>query len=333
MADLPAALDHWHPVLLSRELGTRPKATRLLGVELALFRTAGGRVGALVDRCPHRRMRLSCGWVEGERLVCPYHGMSFAPDGEGASPSTPRMRLEAQALDAVERHGALWVRRRGAPTAFPEVERGGFRPIAPMRHEVGAPLELVVDNFCEVEHTPTTHALFGYTRASLGTLDVRVELADDTVRVVNRGPQKEIPRWAQWAFGVRPGDPFIDDWTVRFSPVHIVYHQWWEEPSTGRPRPDALHVAVFFVPRDAATTALVTFAATNRRPPPIPGAGPALRALMSRIVAREVELDVAMLERLADPDPDLHGMRLSRFDRPLREHRRRIEALYRTGAR
>ena len=42
---------------------------------IALFRTDTDRVFALLDRCPHRGGPLSRGFVSGERVTCPLHGM------------------------------------------------------------------------------------------------------------------------------------------------------------------------------------------------------------------------------------------------------------------
>src|SRR4051794_16501588 len=40
---------------------------------IALYRDDTGNVSALEDRCAHRQLPLSCGRVEGARLVCQYH--------------------------------------------------------------------------------------------------------------------------------------------------------------------------------------------------------------------------------------------------------------------
>jgi nitrite reductase (NADH) small subunit len=42
-------------------------------VDIAVFRTGGGAVFALRDRCPHRGGPLSQGIVHGERVTCPLH--------------------------------------------------------------------------------------------------------------------------------------------------------------------------------------------------------------------------------------------------------------------
>ncbi|MFT7579928.1 MAG: phenylpropionate dioxygenase-like ring-hydroxylating dioxygenase large terminal subunit [Myxococcota bacterium] len=321
-------LEHWHPILAADALRDRPRAVTWQDIDLALFRTPSGQIGALEDICPHRRMRLSAGHVRGETLVCPYHGFCYQADGTGRSPNTPRLRLAARAFEAVERHGAIWVRSKGAATGFPDVEDPSYPAVGVTIRTVSAPLELVVDNFCEVEHTPTTHDLFGYAGPPLTDVTTEVMRTDTTVRVFNRGPQKPLPRAIERLFGIQPGDHFIDDWTVHFSPVHIIYHQYWVDPVSGVRRPNALRVAVFFTPIDLDETLIVAFSGAQVQ-------GPrrwltvATRPLTRWLVARELGLDVRMLERLASPDTSLRGMRLGRFDAALGAHRSGIARIYR----
>lgn len=330
---LPYELRHWHPVLLSRELGERPRAVMVHGRELVLFRTRDGAatVGALANACPHRRARLSDGWVEGGEIVCPYHGFCFGADGVGRSPGTPRLHLAAAHLSVSEAWGALWVRSpdadAGAPApALPALGRPGFSHVGTLSHDVECALEPLVDNFSEVEHTPTTHALFGYRKDALAHLDVSVVLAPDSVRVLNEGPQKPLPRLIERAFGIKGGDTFIDDWTVRFSPVHIVYDQWWRDPKTREARRDRLHLGVFFTPIDRDETRLFTIIMSSRPPSPL---DLVLHPLVRALLEVEVRLDRRRVERLADQSPELRGTRLGRFDAPLRELRKRIDSIYR----
>ena len=49
---------YWHPVGISDELGSVPKSVRFFGEDLVLFRDAGGRIGLVHRRCPHRRASL-----------------------------------------------------------------------------------------------------------------------------------------------------------------------------------------------------------------------------------------------------------------------------------
>lgn len=323
---VPYALRHWHPILAARDLGRRPRDVTLHGLDLVLFRTTRG-VAALADTCPHRRARLSDGHVDGDHVVCPYHGFRYAPDGCGASPGTPRMHLSAMRFEAREAWHAIWVRAfDGEDVPLPFAGRPGFRHFGTLVHDIECPLEPLVDNFCEVEHTPTTHALFGYRMDALANLEVVVETTADTVRVVNRGPQKPLPYLIERAFGIDSGDTFVDDWTVRFTPVHIVYDQYWVDPRTDVERGDRLRLGVFFTPIDRDETRLVTIVTTNR---PDSLVDAMVKPLLHALVDREVRLDQRRVERLADPRPDLAGTRLGRFDAPLREHRKRIETIYR----
>ena len=51
--------------------------------------------------------------------------------------------------------------------------------------------------------------------------------------------------------------------------------------------------------------------------------------LMRRKLDYEIQLDVKILEGLADQSADLEGMKLSRFDKVLGLNRERIEKVYR----
>ncbi len=322
-------LDCWHPVARSVDLRARPIGARVGDAEVVVFRGADGRLGALDDRCPHRGMRLSLGEVQPDGcLACPYHGWAFAPDGAGRVPATPGLTPRAPAWDVVERDGAVWV-KRGGPADFPDLGGRGWTPVTVLRHRASAPLELVLDNFTEVEHTGRVHAFFGYAEADLAAVETRVETRDDAVRVYNRGPQRDIGRALRGLLGIEPGDHFVDDWTTRFAPVHVCYEQYWVHPTTGEPRPRRLRVAVVLVPVGGAATDLFTFVYTN-------GGGArslivdrALRPLLAAFTDLEVRLDLRALARLADRSTGIAGRRLGRFDRVLGEHRRRIDHLHR----
>ena len=56
-------------------------ARTIIEQPLALYRTSGGGIVALEDRCCHRFAPLSLGRLEGDDLRCMYHGLKFAPDG------------------------------------------------------------------------------------------------------------------------------------------------------------------------------------------------------------------------------------------------------------
>ena len=47
------------------------------GVTVALFNAGGGRFHATSPLCPHEDGPLAEGWLEGDAVVCPWHGFDF----------------------------------------------------------------------------------------------------------------------------------------------------------------------------------------------------------------------------------------------------------------
>jgi phenylpropionate dioxygenase-like ring-hydroxylating dioxygenase large terminal subunit len=72
---------YWHPIGLSRDATTRPKAIRALSEDLILFRDGKGKPGLLYPRCAHRGTTLYYGKVEERGIRCCYHGWLFDAEG------------------------------------------------------------------------------------------------------------------------------------------------------------------------------------------------------------------------------------------------------------
>jgi phenylpropionate dioxygenase-like ring-hydroxylating dioxygenase large terminal subunit len=91
--------------------------TTLLEVPLVIGRDARGRTFALQDACPHRGMPLSCGWFDGQRVECSYHGWRFdAHTGQcqlipslTADQKLKVDRIYAGSFACEERDGYIWV--------------------------------------------------------------------------------------------------------------------------------------------------------------------------------------------------------------------------------
>ena len=48
---------------------------------MALYKTESGEIHLVRDICPHRGVPLTKGWVDGEEIVCPYHGLRYNTEG------------------------------------------------------------------------------------------------------------------------------------------------------------------------------------------------------------------------------------------------------------
>jgi phenylpropionate dioxygenase-like ring-hydroxylating dioxygenase large terminal subunit len=85
----------WYVAAWSEEVTHAPLARTLLGLPVMLYRTEQGESVALEDRCCHRNLPLSLGFIESNNVCCGYHGLKFAPSGQcieiPGQPQIPRM--------------------------------------------------------------------------------------------------------------------------------------------------------------------------------------------------------------------------------------------------
>ncbi len=78
---LPLLYEHWYVAGLVEEFGRDPKARTLLERSIVFYRTTDGRLVAAQNRCLHRAFPLSESCLEGDELVCAYHGIRYDPEG------------------------------------------------------------------------------------------------------------------------------------------------------------------------------------------------------------------------------------------------------------
>jgi len=110
--DTPLVRDCWYVAGRSGEISRDIISRRLLGVDVALYRTLAGEPVAVRNRCPHRSFPLAKGKLVGDILVCGYHGMQFDPNGHCVSmPSMPIVPTNAnvRSFPVVERAPLVWI--------------------------------------------------------------------------------------------------------------------------------------------------------------------------------------------------------------------------------
>jgi nitrite reductase/ring-hydroxylating ferredoxin subunit len=127
----------WHPVALASDLEPgRSAGTRLFDRELCIWRDADGRPHAWEDRCPHRGMRLSFGFMRGDRIACLYHGWQYDTRGQcRLIPAHPDLdvppTIRAATYPCFDRLGLLWVysdATNGTPRDL-TIEQSGVVPV------------------------------------------------------------------------------------------------------------------------------------------------------------------------------------------------------------
>jgi nitrite reductase/ring-hydroxylating ferredoxin subunit len=125
--------DGWHPVALSTSLDPGSSAgTHIDGAEYVVWRDNSGVAHVWQDRCPHRGMKLSFGFVRGDHIACLYHGWQYDTNGRCRYvPAHPDLEVPATitvpVFATVEACGMIWTcaeseaARRAAPADVGEV--------------------------------------------------------------------------------------------------------------------------------------------------------------------------------------------------------------------
>lgn len=107
--------NHWYPVAWAHNLRIgQIIPVRIWQQSIAVYRDHEGQVHALENACPHKGIELHLGEVQGDRLVCPYHGWEFNQDGQCVHipyfpPQQKLPRACTKAYPAIDRYGIIWV--------------------------------------------------------------------------------------------------------------------------------------------------------------------------------------------------------------------------------
>lgn len=157
----------WYVAAWEREIGSAPHAVTILGERVAIFRGASGAYAALADACPHRKVPLSMGRVQGDDLECGYHGLVF--DCSGACVRVPSgdqapKGAEVRSYPIEARYGLLWIwmgdARLADPATIFEAEHWGDPAWGVTEGDdmlIGCNYLLVTDNLLDPSHVAWVH--------------------------------------------------------------------------------------------------------------------------------------------------------------------------------
>jgi phenylpropionate dioxygenase-like ring-hydroxylating dioxygenase large terminal subunit len=102
----------WYVAANDHEIGRQLHATRILGEDVVMYRSLAGKVVALHDACPHRKLPLSMGRLLDDTVECGYHGLTF--DCSGSCVRAPGLvhapqRAVVRSYPIAERYGLVWI--------------------------------------------------------------------------------------------------------------------------------------------------------------------------------------------------------------------------------
>jgi nitrite reductase/ring-hydroxylating ferredoxin subunit len=165
----------WWCVAWSDELKDKPLAVRVGGEEIVLFRDASGVAKACEDRCPHRRVPLSMGWVTSTGAIqCGYHGWAYngstgqcvaIPNFRPDEPISPRVKV--QVYETAEVNGAIFVE------AGSEAEQARTAPTIAAASGAAEPVS--GESVLDLAHEAWVESLISNPPAALGLADLQLD--------------------------------------------------------------------------------------------------------------------------------------------------------------
>ncbi|KRB93567.1 aromatic ring-hydroxylating dioxygenase subunit alpha [Noviherbaspirillum sp. Root189] len=180
----------WWVAALSKDVShEKPLGLWLLDEPVVLYRKQDGSAVALDNRCPHRWAPLSEGRIDGDNIVCPYHGFKFCPEGqcvEIPSQKTIPSKAKVKAYPLQEKDGIVWIwmgdaaKAEGVPLPIDTswLTNGKWWWVNGFS-EVNANYQLLKENVLDLTHIPHVHPTT--IGASDWTNPPKVEVTDSTV--------------------------------------------------------------------------------------------------------------------------------------------------------
>lgn len=188
---LPMNPNHWYAVALSSELKDQPLGVVLWHEPILLYRDSQGMAHALEDRCPHRQVRLSEGYVQGDNIVCTYHGWQF--NAAGACHHIPYLAAEQKLPGCTlkpyplrEQDGFIWVfpgdpaklaAQAIEPMPIPEWDDLGHIGAVTLM-DVQAHFSFVIENLMDMYHGHLHENLQAWHNPVLQSMDKTPERVD-----------------------------------------------------------------------------------------------------------------------------------------------------------
>lgn len=246
MTERPAfPLNAWYAAAWDVDIGRTLLPRTICGRHVVLYRKADGTAVALEDACWHRLLPLSKGRLEGDEVVCGYHGLVFDAGGRCTfMPSQETINPSAcvRAYPVAERHRLVWLWMGDPALADPALVPDLHWNLDPAWAADGGTIHvkcdyrLVVDNLMDLTHETFVHGSSIGNRA-VAEAPFDVTHGDRTATVTRWMRGIEPPPFWRAQLG-RPGA--VDRWQIiRFeAPCTIAIDVGVAPAGTGAPEGD-----------------------------------------------------------------------------------------------
>jgi phenylpropionate dioxygenase-like ring-hydroxylating dioxygenase large terminal subunit len=288
----------WYVAATSDELGDAPLGRRLLGRDVVLWRLPDRQVVAFEDRCAHRGFPLSDGRVEGDRLVCGYHGCAYVADGRCVHvPTQPGVPpgMGVTAFPILEEPPFIWIwvgspaaSSRSRPPRTPWLNEPGWSTFSDA-WQVQANYLMVHEHYLDFSYAPIVYR--DDVPPGMDRLPVfnEIEVTETTVSYTRLLPKTPLAEWEAEATGLDPASAYArkESGTFASPAMHI---QRWELEADGRKYSNIRIHAI--TPETATATQVFMYAsydyAVNED---------TVAATLQSLVGKLVDRDKVILER------------------------------------
>ncbi|CAG7612932.1 aromatic ring-hydroxylating dioxygenase subunit alpha [Actinacidiphila bryophytorum] len=206
------ARNQWYVAAWSAEVGGDLLGRTVLGEPIALYRTGEGRAVALADRCVHRRFPLSRSRLDGDKVVCGYHGFTYDTTGTCVFvPGQKRVPRTARvgSFPVAEVDSLVWVwigdRDAADPAAIPRAPHlagEGWTTVSGME-PVDCDFGLLVDNLMDLSHETYLHGgHIGTPEVAETPITTEVDEEAGVVRVSRHMQDAECPPFYARSTGI-----------------------------------------------------------------------------------------------------------------------------------
>jgi vanillate O-demethylase monooxygenase subunit len=259
----------WYVAATPDEVTEKPLGRQICGEQIVFFRKTGGKVAAVENFCPHRGAPLSLGYIEGDKLVCGYHGLAMGGDGKVVE--MPRQRVGGfpaiKAYAVEERYGFVWIwpgdSNLADPSQIHHLEWAGSPDwgYGGGRYHINCNYQLMIDNLMDLTHETYVHASsIGQKEIDGAPVSTRAE-GDHvlTSRFIENISAPPFWRMALKSNGLAEDVP-VDRWQIChfFPPSHVLIEVGVAHAGQGGYRaPDAVKassIVVDFITPETATS-------------------------------------------------------------------------------
>ncbi|WP_037618140.1 aromatic ring-hydroxylating dioxygenase subunit alpha [Streptomyces aureus] len=207
------ARNQWYVAAFTYEVGRELVGRTVLGEPLVLYRAEmDGAAVVLSDRCVHRRFPLSASRLDGDRIVCGYHGFTYDTTGACVGvPGQTRIPRSARVTSypVVEQDLFVWVWIGDPAIADPasvpraaHMDSPDWTTVSGME-PVEADYGLLVDNLLDLSHETYLHGGYiGTPEVAETPITTEVDKEAGVVRVSRRMADAACPPFYARSTGI-----------------------------------------------------------------------------------------------------------------------------------